>query len=111
MCLRRIAGIRRYYAGLVPDAGQHFPHSGGDAQDSLAMLGTRRSGLMLWFTLASMVGVVNAIVGGTAVAMLFDVGLGVGLGGSVAIGAVVTVSIAVLVFAYERHRFTTTFPD
>lgn len=111
MCLRRIARIRRYYAGLLPDADHYFPDSGDDEQESLAMLGTRRSGLTLWFTLASMVGVVNAIVAGTGIALLLDGGLGLDPRASVAFGVLVTVAATALVLIYERHRFRTTFAD
>ena len=111
MFLRRITRIRRYYAGLLPDADRYFPHSGDDEQDTLAMLGTRRSRVMLWFTLASMVGVVNAIVAGTSIAVLLDAGLNLNGGVSVAAGIIVTVAAAALVVVYERHRFTTAFPE
>jgi hypothetical protein len=111
MCLRRIARIRRYYASLLPDADHYFPQSGGDEQDSLVMLGARRSGLMLWFTLASMVGVVNAMVAGTSIAVLLDAGLNLDGAVSVAVGIVVAVAAAVLVVVYERRRFRTAFAE
>ena len=111
MCLRRIARIRRYYAGLLPDAAQYFPSSGGDEQDSLSMVGARRSGLMLWFTLASMVGVVNGIVAGTSVGVLLDAASHVHPAVSISLGVVIALAVAVLVVGYERHRFTTTFQD
>jgi hypothetical protein len=85
--LEQIQRIRRYYAGLVPEAPQFFSSGTplgsqagagvGDTQDgeaematALAHTGMRASRVEMRFHASSMVGAVNSILGGVGIAVL-----------------------------------------
>jgi hypothetical protein len=64
--LRRIELIRRYYASIVPSAAAYF-----EADDSVTGThGVRYSRWAYLFTMASMVIVVNSVLGGATVALV-----------------------------------------
>jgi hypothetical protein len=70
--LGRMQRIRRYYAGLVPEAEQFFNPAETDAQLAAAMatVGLRASPLQLLFTGASVVAAINSMLGGAGLALL-----------------------------------------
>ena len=70
-CLRSMAQVRRYYAALVPEAQQFFGSERDDIREALAFLAVGREGLAELFTIATMIAVVNSVVGSTGVSMLF----------------------------------------
>lgn len=109
-CLRRISRIRRYYAGLVPEAPEYFPSTGNDEDDAQAMLGLRYRWSSVFFTMASMVGTVNAVLGGTMVALLLEGVLGTARGIALALGTAAALVFVAVVFVYERRRFGAAFP-
>ncbi len=78
--LRRIVRIRRYYRDLAPEAAGYFGTPGpSETDDVFAELGVGVSGpLAPFFTLAMMVATINAIVGGSGVAVLAAAILGTG---------------------------------
>lgn len=108
-CLRGIARIRRYYQTLTPDAAEYFPSTGTEALDARAMVGGETRRTELWFTMASMVGTVNAVLGGAMAALLLEGGFGLPRGPSIAIAVAVAIGLAVAVVSYERRRFTSAF--
>lgn len=109
LCLRRIARIRRYYAGLLPDAPQYFPGTGALATDAQQMLGVTYTRWSVLFTMASMIGTVNAVVGGTAVGVLLDAGLGAPRWLSVLVGVLVGAGLVLGVVMYQKRRFGAAF--
>lgn len=110
-CLRRIAHIHTYYANLVPEGKEYFPSIGTATQYSQNMVGIHPGRFILWFTMAAMIGVVNAVLGGTMVALLLAVGFGLSVGFAAVLGVIVAVVCSVTVVGYERHRYDQIMPN
>jgi hypothetical protein len=103
---RAINRIRTYYLREVAGAeARYFSMSGhDDVYGVLANMGiTRPSRWQLHFTLASMISVLNAVVGGVAVAFLAGVG-GMPLAGSAVVGGATTTASTVLAARWQRRR-------
>lgn len=109
-CLRRIARIRSYYGGLVPEAPRYFPTRGREDLDAQEMVGLQYRRTSLLFTMASMIGTVNAVVGGTIAALFLDGVLGESRSAAIAAGVLAAVGLVLGVIAYERRRFGNAFP-
>lgn len=107
--LRGIAAIRGYYRNLTPEAPTYFPTLGSVAQDANQMLGIRYRPSSVLFTLASMVGTVNAVLGGASVALLLASGLRTSLVVAVASGAVLAVVLWAGMLVYQGRRFASQF--
>ncbi len=105
LALRSIARIRTYYATLTPEAAAYFPSSGSVVVDAQQMAGVRYTRWSTLFTMASMIGMVDAVVGGTIAALLasglFDLPLAV----SIAIAVLVAAALVVAVVRYVDIRF------
>lgn len=108
--LRAIAYIRRYYRGLTPEAAGFFAawqDTDDEAAEALAMLGTRARWATVWFTMASMVAIINSLVGGVGAALLVaeladrsaDV-LAIG------IGAATTATLLAVTYRYQVRRYS-----
>jgi hypothetical protein len=100
--LRRMERIRAYYAALAPLAPPYF-----EADDSITgNKGVRYSRWSFLFTMASMVIVVNSVLGGAAVALVCDMAIKAPL--PLATGAGVAAGIIILVVSlrYEHRRLT-----
>lgn len=69
--LASIQRIRRYYGGLLPGAGQFFPVPPGSAPNELLEIGQRGYRRGVFFTISSSIAIVNSIVAGVGVALLF----------------------------------------
>jgi hypothetical protein len=110
-CLQQISRIRRYYASLAPEGQEYFPSTETAAQETQRMAGIRPGRFVLWFTMAAMIGVINAALGGTMLALLLAMGLGVGIGIAVVLGVIVALACAGAVVSYERRRFAKVLPD
>lgn len=108
-CLRRIARIRRYYAQLSAQGGYYFPGTGDEAQDSIHMIGTRASRGRLWFTMASIIAVVNAAVAGSGIALALTAAT-VPTAGAVPTGVLVAGICAGAAVRYQRRRLAIAFP-
>ncbi len=106
LLLDRMQRIRRYYAGLVPEAEQFFDPAEADAQLAAAMatVGLRASPLQLLFTGASVVAAINSMLGGVGLALLLARLGHLGEGPALLVG----VALAVLVFGlhllYQQRR-------
>jgi hypothetical protein len=106
--LRAIVRIRRFYAGLLPEAEAFFGHhdTTGDTATVFTFLGTTRSWINVLFTMASTIAAVNSLVAGAGVTILF-----VGIFGSgslelaVTIGALLVIVLMVGAVAYQLRRF------
>jgi hypothetical protein len=99
---RRMELIRRYYASLAPGAAAYFV-----ADDSLAgHHGVRYSRWSFLFTMASMVIVVNSVLGGATAALAAALGAKAGIAASTGVGIVVGMILLTLGLRYEHHRLT-----
>jgi hypothetical protein len=106
--LRAIARIRGYYRTLTPEAADYFsPWGVGDeTQQALAALAVTPGRLAPLFTIASMVAVVNSLVGGVGVALVTNVLLSDRQGVvAVAVGAVGALTFAAAAYRYQDRRF------
>jgi hypothetical protein len=121
VALEQIQRIRRYYAGLVPEAAQFFTSGTplgspagagvGDTQDgdgkmatALASTGMRASRVEMLFTASSMVGAVNSILAGVGIALLLQRAAGIGGAGTVLGGIVATLVVFGLHLVWESRR-------
>ena len=109
--LRAIVRIRRFYAGLVPDAAKFFgDHSSdGDTATALNFLGITRSWANALFSMASTLAAINSLVAGVGVVILLVSIFGTqSIGLAVAIAAVIVIVLMVLAIAYQLRRFAQT---
>lgn len=111
VCLRSIVRIRRFYGALTPYAAEYFPTTGDIMTDTQDMLGYRKSRMSLWFTLAAMIGTVNAVLGGTMVTLLVAGVAHASRALAFALGAAVAVVLATGAVALEQRRFASAFSD
>jgi hypothetical protein len=107
-----ITHVRAYYRTLTPEAPLYFapwepsPEEADEADEALAMLGTKHGRLAILSTTASMVAVVNGLVGGIGVALLvaaLDDGHNRPL--AIALGGVATLACLGAAFAYQLRRY------
>jgi hypothetical protein len=107
-CIRSMERIRGHYAELTPEAPQFFgdrPDAGGRVLATTAMRRGKRVGL---FTIASMIAVVNAVVGSTGVTLLVASlygGFGVGFILPLAAGVVSGLFFVATFFIYQDRRY------
>jgi len=116
---RAINRIRNYYLELAGDQARLFVLSGHDDPIGvLANMGLSPTRWRLYFTTATMIAVINSVVGGAAVALALGVaadaslGLSSGVGGAVAIASLLLMRRA----EYRMHvagraRTETLFPS
>jgi len=116
---RAIKRIRNYYLELAGDQARLFVLSGHDDPIGvLANMGLSPTRWRLYFTTATMIAVINSVVGGAAVALALGVavdaslGLAAGVGGAVAIASLLLMRRA----EYRMHvagraRTETLFPS
>ncbi len=106
--LRAIARIRRFYAGLVPEAPRFFGEhdAAGDTATALSFIGITRSWANALFSMASTLAAINSLVAGVGVVILLVMSFGPGaFGPAVAIGAVVVIGLMAAAIAYQLRRF------
>jgi hypothetical protein len=102
---RAINRIRHYYLERVGDADRYFMLSGNDdAAGVMANMGLMPGPLQLYFTAAIGIGVVNAVVGGAAVALAVGIAFGTSLGVAVASGPAVAVVAVMIAVRYQHVR-------
>jgi hypothetical protein len=111
--LRSMAAIRRHYADLAPEARTFFGGGGDDLSAALATLAVGRGSLPELFTIASMIAVINSVVGGAGVALLaghllggFDRAPGAAIG----IGVVVGLGLTAGFLVYQHRRYQVLVP-
>jgi hypothetical protein len=100
VCRRRIETIRRYYASLDP---RHRAFFEADYSDS-GLHGVRYGGRSVLFTMASMILLVNSVVGAATVALLCILGAHLVAAAGVPIGVVVGLAILLGGLSYEYRR-------
>jgi hypothetical protein len=100
--LRRMELIRAYYAALAPLAPPYFA-----ADDSVAgNHGVRYGRWSFLFTMASMVIVVNSVLGGATVGLFCALAVRTGLLVATVIGVVAGLIVLALSLRYEHRRLT-----
>lgn len=106
--LRGMARIRRYYAELSPLAAPYFASTGDDSADSRAMIAVRSARWSYIGTMASMIGTVNAVVGGSGFALLARAA-GAELSVAIVLGLVAAIGLVALVVVAQARRFRIEF--
>ena len=97
--------IRQYFLGLDPAAAPFLPPTDPQGMTKLERIGVMATGpLQMLLTSASMVGCINAIVGGVAVALALRA-LEAPVPAAGVTGALVAVGLAALCFGYQVRRF------
>jgi hypothetical protein len=98
--------IRQYFLGLDPAAVPFFPPTDPWGMTKLERIGVVATGpLQMLLTAASMVGCINAIVGGVAAALALRSLLAASVSVAAASGALVALGLAALCFGYQVRRF------
>jgi hypothetical protein len=108
--LLSMARIRRYYADLTPEAVPFFGSGRDDLREALATLAVgQTSSLPELFTVASMIAVIDSVVGSTGVALVvahlsggFDRAPGLSIGIGVLAGLVLIAGF--LVYQHARYQ-------
>lgn len=102
---RAINRIRHYYLERAGDTAPYFMLSGNDdAAGVMANMGLTPSPLQLYFTAAIAIAVVNAVIGGAAVAIAVGVAFNTSLGVAVATGAAVALAAIIVAVRYQYTR-------
>jgi hypothetical protein len=102
---RAINRIRHYYLEVAGDDARYFMMSGhDDPMGVLANMSVGPSRWQLFFTTASAISVVNGVVGGSGVAILLGVTLGLPLGVAAVAGFAFVVASLMLHVRYDRTR-------
>ncbi|HWD48184.1 MAG TPA: hypothetical protein VHM23_31490 [Actinomycetota bacterium] len=98
--------IRQYFLGLDPAAVPFFPPTDPQGMTKLERMGVVATGpLQMLLTAASMVGCINAIVGGVAVALAGRSLLEAPVAVAAVTGTMVALGLAALSFGYQVRRF------
>jgi hypothetical protein len=98
--------IRQYFLGLDPAAVPFFPPTDTQGMTKLERMGVVATGpLQMLLTAASMVGCINAIVGGVAVALAGRSLLEAPVAVAAVTGTMVALGLAALSFGYQVRRF------
>ena len=100
---QRIETIRSFYGNLSRSAPQFFPQD----DEKAGTLGVRYRARSLLFTTATMISVVNSVVGGAATAVILAIAGGLVTPASVGVGAVVGIASLVTALIYQEKRFLT----
>lgn len=105
--------IRHYYLEIAGEEERRlFLLSGyDDARGVLANMGLRPSRWQIFFTTASMVTVINSVVGGSAVAIAVGAITGAPLAVSAAIGVVVAIASIVGLRRHEQRMLTACYRE
>ena len=98
---RRIERIRGYYSTLDPAAPSFFSP---DDPRSTGELGIRYARWSILSTLATMIGVVNAVVGAAGLALLLVVAVGLPFAIGVSFGAILGLGLLAATLLYQRAR-------
>jgi hypothetical protein len=107
-CIRSMGRIRRHYAELVPEAPQFFGDQPNAGSSLLATTAIRRGRLVGLFTIASMIAVVNAVVGSTGITLLvahLRGGFNQGFIFPIAVGVLVGLALVAAVLIYQDRRY------
>lgn len=96
----RIQRIRAYYATLATTAHTYFVE---DARGE--SFGVKYTGWSILFTTATVISVINAVLGATIVALVLVLLLGTPTATATSLGAAVGALVMLAALFYQRHRF------
>jgi hypothetical protein len=100
VALRRIEVIRHYYASLLPTAPAYFEPD----RSAEGARGVRYRGGSILFTMASMIILVNSVLGGATIALFCALVVAQSIPLSAAIGTLAGVALLLLSLWYEYRR-------
>jgi hypothetical protein len=100
VALRRIEVIRRYYASLMPTAPAYFEPD----RTAEGARGVRYRGGSILFTMASMIILVNSVLGGATIALFFALVVKLAIPLATVIGALGGVVLLLVSLWYEYRR-------
>jgi hypothetical protein len=100
--LRRIELIRRYYASIVPSRAAYFQPD----EPAIGTTGVQYGRWSFLFTMASMVILVNSVLGGAAVTLIGTLAAKAPVAIATVIGVVAGLILLVLALRYEHRRLT-----
>ena len=103
----RIERIRRFYAQIDPAAAAFFP---ADNTVALGTMGVTYRWTAVFFTTASMITVVNSVIGGAGVAAILGLGVRLPLAAAVASGVLFGIIAVTGMLAYQIRRLTPVRP-
>lgn len=103
----RIESIRRFYAELDTAAAKYFP---ADNTVQLGTMGVKYGRTAVLFTTASMIAVVNSVLGAAGLAVILTLGAGLSTTAAVVIGAVFGLVVMTAFFVYQTKRFSPVRP-
>jgi hypothetical protein len=108
---RAINRIRQYYLRLAGEDARYFLLSGSDdVAGVFANMAVWAPGLQTFLSSsASMIAVVNAVVGGTGVGLLLSLAAGFSIAVAAAGGGAFTVAVGIVLVGYERRAFSSAF--
>jgi hypothetical protein len=102
---RAVNRIRHHYLELAGDQARLFRLSGhDDAAGVLANMGVRQARWQPYFTMPTMIAVINSVIGGGAIAIAIGAILGASLGAATAVGGLAAISSV-----YCLRRFETRY--
>ena len=102
VALRRNEMIRRYYASLLPTAPAYFELD----RTAEGTRGVRYRGGSILFTMASMIILVNSVLGGATIALFCALVVKLSIPIAAAIGALAGVALLLLSLWYEYRRLS-----
>ncbi|TIH37367.1 hypothetical protein D4765_08135 [Subtercola vilae] len=103
----RIELIRRFYADIDPAAATYFQP---DNTATVGTMGVKYGRTAVLFTTASMITVVNSVLGGAGIAVVLTIGTGVPLIAAVITGIAFGLLVLALLFAYQVQRIRSARP-
>lgn len=109
--LQQMARIRRHFAGIWPPGAHLFGVAQTEVVEASRSLGLRTANRRaVFFTIATVIGAVNAVVGGAIVVLVVTSVFAVPTSVAVIAGVVTAVVLSAAAFAYQLRRFAPLFP-
>lgn len=109
--LQQMARIRRHFAGIWPPGAHLFGMAETEVGEASRSLGLRRANRRaVFFTMATVIGAVNAVVGGAIVVLAVTTLLAVPTSAAVIAGVVTALALTAVAVGYQLARFAPLFP-
>ncbi len=109
--LQQMARIRRHFAGIWPPGAHLFGVAESEVAEASRSLGLRRANRRaVFFTMATVIGAVNAVVGGAIVVLVVTSVMALPTSAGVIAGVVTAAILAAIAFGYQLLRFASLFP-
>lgn len=109
--LQQMARIRRHFAGIWPPGAHLFGMVETEVGEASRSLGLRTANRRaVFFTMATVIGAVNAVVGGAIVVLAVTTLLAVPTSAAVIAGVVTALALTAVAVGYQLARFAPLFP-